>query len=106
MNCGSWRPLFFYLIAPPRAHEYGLGSCRSQNLFLQARLSHNPSHECQTISALRRHLMLKPALAGPLRHTPGEIHLAASDFPASVSQFNDDAHGSGADDAPLTFGNI
>src|SRR5262252_6002715 len=79
---------------------------RCHNLFLQTRLAHDARDQRNSLSALGDYLMMKAALTGPLRHAAGEIDVVAGDLPIFITQLDDDADGTRADDAPFPFADI
>ena len=52
MNRSRRRAFFFYLMPPPCASERRLRRSRTENLFLQARLSDNSGNKCEAVRAL------------------------------------------------------
>src|SRR5438552_14797567 len=106
VNRSRRRAFFFYLMPPPCASERRLRRSRTENLFLQARLSDNSGNKCEAVCALGRDAMIKATLAGPLRNTADEIHFTPADFPSFVIKFDDRTNWTSADDAPFAFSDV
>src|SRR5882672_11479009 len=106
MDRGCRWPFFFNLRPPPKTNERGFACSRLKDFFLKSRVPHNSGHQRQPVRPLRGYPMFKAVLACPLRYPAREIYFTPADLPSLVSEFDDNPHRAGIDDAPLTFGHI
>src|SRR6185369_12562726 len=88
-------------MSPPGPHQHRLSRTRFENFLLQIRLTNNACNQGQAVSLFCCDLMFKAALGRPLGHAALQVDFPAADFPSLIGELDNDAHRSGADDAPF-----